>query len=503
MATAAMALETVLSKRRKLLWESNEGEAEEESITRSTTPISNKESHRQQLLPPPCTYQGLYSSYRQEWEERRKNIPLHVDITDLASFWISTGSGLVACTSLGEVLLWRASAGAASSDATSNTSLQQRAKAHTQVKETNGQSLLEQTPVKRWNVSKLPLKSLQVLVEGSSNSMLILVGGEEGLFSISSSDASSITKWDSVTCRVRQTLVDEAADRVFVLAGEDAGQVQVYSLSSQTIIQSIDLGPSRASTMALAKMDDDQDVDVDVGNEKQTHIQGPSLTLLIGTTDSKLVIWNKPVGSSAGTTMETIRLYASDSDAGGGGGGSGANQIMLPFDITVTCIRSSQDDQWWTIAGACNKHHNHKSRSSTNGSGSSSNNSAGANGGVLATLHGPTRTLVACKETRETIQSIAITNHGSATVYTAANEGVVSVWESPYQLERRVRVWTNPASGHTITSIPLVGGGGGSTSTTSTTSAIAISGVGPHVDILQDSCRVQTLQTQEEESNRD
>jgi hypothetical protein len=484
-------------KRRKLLWDS--------TTVRTSPSVPRKETHRQQQLPPPCTYQGLYSSYGKEWEERRKTIPIHVDISDLASFSNFPGSsGLAACTSLGEVVLFRASAASSSTSSPGERSHRQ----YDQENDRNGRCLIEQTPVKRWKVSQGPLTSIQVVVGGSAddaaaaNSIQILVGGEEGLFSISfphaswtaaAADAAAVSKWSSVTCRVQQQLVDEAADRVFVLGEEHGRIVQVYSLSSQKLLQSIDLGQSRASTLALAASYDDDDDDD----------QGPSTTtmtttLLIGTTDSQLIIWNSP------GTMEMIRLSSSDEpDSKSVGGNNSAEthpKMMLPFDVAVTSICASRD-QWWTIAGsACHHHHNNNNKSRSN-----------TTGGVLATLHGPTRTLVSCTATREMIHSIAInndSNHGGGDprVYTAANEGVVSVWESPYRLERQARIWTNPASGHAITSIPL-GGGDSTTTTTTTTSVIAISGVGSQVDILQDACRVQSLNINQEEdkevANRD
>jgi hypothetical protein len=87
--------------------------------------------------------------------------------------------------------------------------------------------------------------------------------------------------------------------------------------------------------------------------------------------------------------------------------------------------------------------------------------------------------MVACTQTRECIQQVASHDNGLVTV---GNEGVVSFWDSAYSLQRTHRVWSSPPSGRAI-----------AISRSSINTILAIGGVGPKVDLLEEYCKIQTL----------
>ncbi len=358
-------------------------------------------------------------SYREEWEHRRQQTAAHVDVTGL----LSIGGALVACTSLGEVMIWEPTrSDVARSICPSNETL----------------SLpLEQTPSRRWKVTTQKLKSIQCYDESENGDFNILIGGEEGLWTISKVRCNNkgADKWKAIVPNVRQILVDR--DRVYVLV--EIGSIQVYSLSDQHFLYSIDMNGSHASTMALNPPLDT------VADDQISDCRYRSL--LIGTIDSRILFWSETVDS----IMESIHLYPSDSFK------SNSPASKLPFEIMVTSIHCSQD-QWWTIAGVCR------------------NKKSPPNRCILATLHGPTRTLVSHKETRENIHVIESI---SSRVYTIANEGVVSIWESPFHLERVQRIWASPPSGRAMVVF--------------NSSQLAVAGVGSKIDIFEHDCRIQSL----------
>ena len=137
----------------------------------------------------------------------------------------------------------------------------------------------------------------------------------------------------------------------------------------------------------------------------------------------------------------------------------------------ITAMNLSE--HWWTIAGG------------------KSGPYQSLEGGFIATFHGPSRSLVTCTTTRECIQQIGslsnIDDQGNdSRLVTVANEGVVSYWDSTYSLRRTHRVWTSPQSSKSIAVLPW-------TNDAPNDTTVAVGGVGPTVDILQDFCKIQSL----------
>jgi hypothetical protein len=196
-----------------------------------------------------------------------------------------------------------------------------------------------------------------------------------------------------------------------------------------------------ASSMAVVKHPGDND-------------SSSANILLIGTTMCQLLIHSIAVSPGRSTLpIEIINLAQSP--------GASSND-RLPYGIAITSICGSRNGKWWTIAGTCCK---------------------GRDRPLIATLHGPTRTVVCHQETREKIQNI-LASPTSHRIYSVANESVITIWEAPYRLEAssRHRIWANMPSGRALC---RVGSGDAP--------MVAVAGVGCLVDLLQGECRTQSL----------
>jgi hypothetical protein len=410
-------------------------------------------------LPPPCTYDKLYSSYGFEWEQRKTFIPPHVEILDVA--WIDEGH--VACaTSLGHVWVYSSSSGPNS----------------------DNNNDIHSTPVAHWKVSSKPLRSLQVArttttaagkrttKKSKTTTTTLLMGGDDGLWSIptkellsssGTSNQKAVQSWDdAVQGAIRQVLVLENTDGTStgVLILTDHTVTKYDMESKQKIACYHVLGPNTtATTMAMTTTTATGLITSDGGTPSSSPM------LLIGTSSSQVLIWDMASNTNDNAkinnnnkALEPLVLHKAN----------GSKKTMgLALDSSVTCICITQD-QWWTIA-------------------TSSRTGGGGGGGSLSTWHGPTRSLVACVETRETIQRIVSVG---PTLYSVANEGVVSVWQSPYQLERTHRISTGPPSGKALAACSP-------NNNNNNVVVVVLAGIGPKLDVLQDHCRVQTLELAE------
>ena len=216
---------------------------------------------------------------------------------------------------------------------------------------------------------------------------------------------------------------------------------------------------------------------------------GNSPLLLVGTsTSGKVLIWDvaKDQGMDSLDVGEAIIASSSSTSSscsrtnikkGGGFYGRSSSSPTQPsqqqqYQSQTRITSMNISEHWWTISGGQRGPYQ------------------SLQGGFLATFHGPSRSLVSCTNTRECIQQIASLStaandaHDSRLV-SVANEGVVSYWDSLYSLQRTHRVWTSPPSSKSIAVMPWTDVPNDNT--------IAIGGVGPTVDVLQDFCNTQTL----------
>lgn len=132
----------------------------------------------------------------------------------------------------------------------------------------------------------------------------------------------------------------------------------------------------------------------------------------------------------------------------------------------VTDICETQDGTWWTASAV---------RTSTATKTTTT--------GLIMTWHASSGILVARTETREAIQRIVLED-SSSFLYSVGNEEAVSVWESHLSLEKRTcsKSWVSPPSSKTI-----------AIADDNNNKAMAIAGVGNTVDLFLDRCRIQTV----------
>lgn len=103
--------------------------------------------------------------------------------------------------------------------------------------------------------------------------------------------------------------------------------------------------------------------------------------------------------------------------------------------------------------------------------------------GLLITWHASTGMVVARQETREAITTIL--QH--CQLYSAANEGAITVWDSAFGLKRTARFWTSPLSSKAMAILTKPIGNESNEHT-----IMAVAGVGDRVDLFADQCRVHT-----------
>jgi hypothetical protein len=166
---------------------------------------------------------------------------------------------------------------------------------------------------------------------------------------------------------------------------------------------------------------------------------------------------------------------------------------------------------WWTVAAMASKEEQIPAEANRNDTRS---------GGLLKTWHAPTRTVMASCQTRESIQNIIVMSGGDGitplpasykhkefALYSVANEGVISLWKSPFHLERIGRLWISPPSTKAIATVDVAASGAIESRQNMVhvenenyvpydscfREVMAIAGVGNEVDILLDNCIVQTL----------
>jgi hypothetical protein len=123
--------------------------------------------------------------------------------------------------------------------------------------------------------------------------------------------------------------------------------------------------------------------------------------LLLGTNQSKVLCWN----------IATEKF---------------SKPLLLPeSDSDITSIISSNQD-WWTVASSSSK-----------------------KGNFMRTWHGPTRSEISKVQIREIIQGLGVST-ATNQLYSIGNESFLTVWDSPYQLERVHRIRMSAHSNQTL-----------------------------------------------------
>ena len=400
------------------------------ATAQSTVPTTNTCSNKRKLplLPSPYTYERVSSSYKRQWDEYKKSFPRHVEVTDLVwcRFEEEDARYLVGCTSRGEIAVWR---------------LPQANNDDEHALESSNTK-----PVARVQMSSKPLTSIQTFGEKKDS---ILVTGDEGITTVKFQDilqsadlTSDIVWWNkSISNPIQQAKIYDGN----VYGVSPSGDAYKFDLNTSDLVSSYKIPGGEISTSSVMGL-------VEPSEASSTN----SPLLLVGGNRSNTVsIWD--VAKDRG--MESLQLSLSEQKTKKGSYFVfGKSQSSVQSNVTSMHI----SEHWWTFAGEQHAHHP-------------------LEGGFISTYHGPTRSMVACTQTRECIQQIASHDNGLVTV---GNEGIVSFWDSSYSLQRTHRAWSSPPSGRAI-AIPR--------SSINTTGTLAVGGVGPKVDLLEECCKIQTL----------
>ena len=360
-------------------------------------------------------------------------------------------------------------------------------------------------PIVSLQVSKNPLTG--IFPSPRRDDDLIVITGHDGILTLRFKEI--ITKSSSTTPNGRQSYdwwddkqlvgsIDQATmylDRIYTVSFygdackfdiETKKCVSKYKNPSSTNGSFLSLAATNSTTRNLHPVNR-----ATIGLMRpMSNTAGNNPLLLVGSpTSGKILIWD--VGNDQGMdSLDVGQAIASSSSPAADSFSSNISPSKMSKKSTFYGRSSSPtpptvqhqpritamnlSEHWWTIAG-----------------GKSGGPYQSLEGGFIATFHGPSRSLVTCTTTRECIQHIAslsvIDEHANdSRLVTVANEGVVSYWDSTYSLQRTHRVWTSPQSSKSVAVLPWTNDGPNDTT-------VAVGGVGPTVDILQDCCKTQML----------
>jgi hypothetical protein len=364
-------------------------------------------------------------------------MPRHAEVLDLV--WQDDDENntyLIGCTSLGQVAVWKMDDTIAESEQEDDS--------------------MNTKPIVTLDVSSKALRSIQIATTVDNNGLLLFLAGDEGLLTM---------KWEDLFAKnaPTKTVMDGSFQQVQVY------QNHVYILTNNSTVLKVDSKTFQiVARYPPPPPNDDDDNDVSATTFKvvkgiSSKNGGP--LLLVGTTNSQVWIWDVTKNKA----LEPLHLLNHRHNKNHKN--NKANTSGASCTVTSICT-NNENDLWWTIAGTL---HNSVPQQAEGGVG----------GGFVSTWHGPTRSILSRCDTQESIHRLDLSHNG--TLYSAANQGVVSVWESPHQLTEthRRRIWVSPPSGKALAT---------SKHSKNNNKRVAMAGVGPKVDILEDHCRLFTVE---------
>ena len=426
------------------------------SAAATTIIFDDKAKKKPRLLPPPHTYERLYSSYQFEWEQRKKSFPPHVEINDLA--YCSDHGVLLGCTSLGQIAIWVLPNESDRTDPSTE------------------KSSFETKPSVQVQISTKPLYSIQL----NQTSTDAFVAGEDGLFHLTSfiellssseaADKAAQHVWKDTSIRKIQIyqnhiyLLDDQRNTVHRL--QISTWQTMYSYSLDDCHQEDENDKERDMTMTTIQI-----VPTTSNSE-----QSPSACLLVGTNRSKVLVWDLKDHKA----LEAVDLVQATTSKNN----NMSKQQETRF--SVASIAVSANSYWWTIAGRTTTTTTANNRHRRNDRDSESTDA----GGFCSTWHGPTRSLLTMAETNESIQDIALSL--SQHLYSVANQAMVRVWESSHRLDNKdtAGIWTSPPSGKSIVTFLYQE----QKQRQNHEELVAMAGVGPKVDVLKQHCLLYSLE---------
>ena len=439
-----------------------------------------------QKMKPPCHYQHLYSSYFLEWQEAKQSnsmIRNHMDVNDMLVVDNSDGDGndwLVSVTSLGQVVLIQMQDG---DDGEGSIAVDSPSSS-------DDKKIIV-------DVSTEPLRTVALYMGTNSNQLI--VGGEGGIWMLDlRSGLGNITPTQilSIPNNTIQEIRFAHNNRnpegpivLYALTKEDG---QILQCTMTTIAN--DATSNLLRTKVIYKNPMKPVTTFRVQSFPLSDSADDSTFLVIGTSVSEVLWWDVQKQKSVDSISLSKELTPKQQQSLN----AHSRHIKLKtntfVNYTITSLWCS-NDQWWTIGGA---------RTTTNkrGSGSTNGNANVGGGGFVCTWHRPTKSMIAAVDTRETIQRLIgmKSNNASSQLYTLGNESILSVWNSPYQLQRTYRISIHSPSGKAIAVASDAKSSSSSLTSsqqplqnTATHPILCVAGVGCKINIIQEHCCVDTI----------
>jgi hypothetical protein len=402
----------------------------EMTTTNTATEFNNKK--RKQSIPPPFHYdEKLYSSYRFEWEVRKRLFPPPLQVTSLC--FLKEDNTLLAGTSLGTVMMYQQEEG----DGSEWKYLGER------------------------KLGNHEITFLHAVSSSSKLAVVVVAGGLGGLW-----------WWPNVKETMNDTIARASAKdhyKNLAVVQAQANDSHIYITTPKQTLFQIDLSlllSDEENSNSIKPIHITLDTSPTSACYEITALHltaslsgSENQWLLLGTDQSKVLCWD--------VNQQTFSkpLVLKDDD-------TTSNSNTTTATTRVTAMASIHPD-WWTIAGI-----------TTEGKVNKEN--------FVTTWHGPTQSRIqGVSNVRENIQGLLVFGNQ---LYSVGNENVLTVWDSPYQLEKRVhRIWTSAPSNSVLIATASCSSSDTTTTTTATNNGIAIAGVGCKIDLIQRHVCLQSL----------
>lgn len=411
--------------------------------TNTDDTVSNKSNSkkRKPSFLPPSDFEELFSSYRFEWEARKRRLSPPLQVTSLCCCYNNDNNNallLLVGTNLGSVIVYQ----------------------QQQDEDESSSSWICQREVK---LGKDEITFLHYAPTTNTTTSAIVAGGLGGIWwwkDASEMLASSSTNYKKLQVvhaqaaataattdddlRLFITTPEQSLFQIDLLSNKDMKQIHFPASSSPLPLQitALHLTPSSTSTTTSTSTEDE-------------------CLLLIGTNQSQVFCWN--VKRESFSKNKVLMLQNDDNDS----------NKATTATTRVTAITSIHSD-WWIIAGTTSNSTTTKTTETNN---------------FIGTWHGPTQSRIKLNTIRETIRGLMVFENQS--LCSIGNEKLLTVWDSPYQLEQRVnRIRTSAPSNKVVMTIPMPTA---TTANENKDSIVVVGGVGSKIDLIQRQVCIQSL----------
>lgn len=376
-------------------------------------------------LPPPSFYKDKLT-YAYEWDTYRAALQPEAEAVTIFDLVFASAGILVACTSQGELCFFHFPQSADEEDSDMEDDMLPR------------QKVVSKTCFYRFQVTnKGALYSVKVNID--SNRTWLIAGGDGGVW---------LYDWDAIkTDMDNQSLLVRPRHHFMLHPSPYETEVEV----NDTCFRNGTLFGAAGDDFGCYKWDVETGKLVTTYQSKRGFLQTLQMVpntniLLTGGGEGALCMWDM----QQDCLIDRLHIPDSGSDA--------LKRSSQPFNNTRISSAIARDENWWTIGG--------ERRSNTL---TSRNQSTSDTSGFIATIHGPTRTIVSQLGLRETPQKLAYVDNDA--VVSVSNESYVSHFNNPLSLENPQRVWCHSKSAFAAALSP--------------TGILAVAGVGGSIDLYR------------------